>query len=223
MGRAETASTDLSHVQGSGAARVSGRALPRSFFERPSPVVARDLLGRVVESRTPDGRVRLRLVEVEAYAGEDDPASHAWRGPTPRTRVMYGPPGRAYVYFTYGMHWCLNLVCRPEGTASAVLLRAGEVLEGGDLVRERRGPRPEQRRLASGPANLAVALGVDGTWDGRSVVARGSGLRVLEGEPVADPDVVAGPRVGITRAVATPWRFLLAGNPCVSGSRRAGG
>jgi DNA-3-methyladenine glycosylase len=186
-------------------------------------VVARDLLGRMVESRTAGGRVRIRLVEVEAYAGEDDPASHAWRGPTPRTQVMYGPPGRAYVYFTYGVHWCLNLVCGGEGTAAGVLLRAGEVLEGDELVRGRRGPRPSERRLASGPANLAVALGVDGAWDGRSVVARGSALRVLEGEPVADGDVVAGPRVGITRAVGTPWRFHLAGNPCVSGPRRAGG
>jgi DNA-3-methyladenine glycosylase len=186
-------------------------------------VVARDLLGRMVESRTAGGRVRIRLVEVEAYAGEDDPASHAWRGPTPRTQVMYGPPGRAYVYFTYGMHWCLNLVCGGEGTASAVLLRAGEVLDGHDLVRERRGPRPSERRRASGPANLAVALGVDGAWDGRSVVARGTGLRVLEGEPVDDPAVAVGPRVGITRAVGTPWRFHVAGNPCVSGPRRTGG
>ena len=223
MGRAETAGTDPRQTNGSATSRVSGRPLPRSFFERPSPVVARDLLGRVVESRTLDGRVRVRLVEVEAYAGEDDPASHAWRGPTPRTQVMYGPPGRAYVYFTYGMHWCLNLVCGREGTASAVLLRAGEVLDGGDLVRVRRGPRPSERRLASGPANLAVALGVDGAWDGRSVVARGTGLRVLEGEPVAASDLAAGPRVGITRAVGTPWRFHVAGNPSVSGPRRAGG
>jgi len=205
------------------AATPVGRPLPRSFFDRPAPVVARDLVGRIVESRTSAGRVRVRLVEVEAYAGEDDAASHAWRGPTPRTQVMYGPPGRAYVYFSYGMHWCLNLVCEGEGRASAVLLRAGEVLEGVDAVRARRGPRPPDRRLASGPANLAVALGVDGAWDGLSVVARGSALRVLEGAPVGDADVVAGPRVGITRAVGTPWRFHVADNPCVSGPRRAGG
>lgn len=201
----------------------AGRRLPRSFYDRRPDVVARDLLGALVESRTDDGVVRVRLVEVEAYAGESDAASHAWRGPTPRTRVMYGPPGRSYVYFSYGMHWCLNLVCEGEGRASAVLLRAGEVLEGVDAVRARRGPRPPDRRLASGPANLAVALGVDGAWDGLSVVARGSALRVLEGAPVGDADVVAGPRVGITRAVGTPWRFHVADNPCVSGPRRAGG
>jgi DNA-3-methyladenine glycosylase len=185
--------------------------------------VARDLLGRLVESRTGEGRVLVRLVEVEAYAGEDDAASHAWRGVTPRTEVMFGPPGHAYVYFTYGMHWCLNLVCERPGRASAVLLRAAEVVEGADLVRARRGSRPPARRLATGPANLAVALGVDGAWDGLSVVARGAPLRVLAGDPVVDDDVVAGPRVGITRAVETPWRFAVAGNPCVSGPRRAGG
>ena len=223
MARAEAALTGAREGIRLPASRTPGRPLTRSFFERPAPVVARDLLGRTVESRTAGGRVLVRLVEVEAYAGEDDPASHAWRGPTPRTQVMYGPPGRAYVYFTYGMHWCLNLVCGGDGTAAGVLLRAGEVLEGDELVRSRRGPRPSERRLASGPANLAVALGVDGAWDGLSVIARGSALRVLEGEPVGDKDVVAGPRIGITRAVGTPWRFHLAGNPCVSGPRRAGG
>ena len=223
MGPAEAARTDVRQVVGPTPSRGSGRPLPRSFFERPAPVVARDLLGRVVESRTADGCVRVRLVEVEAYAGEDDPASHAWRGPTPRTEVMYGPPGRAYVYFTYGMHWCLNLVCERQGRASAVLLRAGEVIEGVEPARARRGPRPPDRRLASGPANLAVALGVDGAWDGRSVVAAGSGLRVLTGARVEDDQVAAGPRVGITRAVDTPWRFHLVGNPCVSGPRGAGG
>ena len=223
MGRAEVARTEASQGRGPVTSRGSGRPLPRSFFERSAPVVARDLLGCVVESRTADGRVRVRLVEVEAYAGEDDAASHAWRGPTPRTQVMYGPPGRAYVYFTYGMHWCLNLVCERQGRASGVLLRAGEVVEGVALARARRGPRPPDRRLASGPANLAVALGVDGAWDGRSVVAAGSTLRVLAGAGVADDQVVAGPRVGITRAVGTPWRFHVVGNPCVSGPRGAGG
>ena len=195
----------------------------RTFFARPSPVVARDLLGRHLQTTTPEGVVVVRLVEVEAYAGEDDPASHAWRGPTPRTSVMYGPPGHAYVYFSYGMHWCLNLVCEPEGRASAVLLRAGEVVSGLELVRRRRGPKAPARRLAAGPANLAVALGVDGGWDGLDVVARGARLRLRPGTPAADDEVVAGPRVGISRAADTPWRFHVAGNPHVSGMRRAGG
>ncbi len=195
----------------------------RAFFRRPSPVVARDLLGRVVVSTTPQGVVAVRLVEVEAYAGEDDPASHAWRGPTPRTQVMYGPPGHAYVYFSYGMHWCLNLVCEQEGRASAVLLRAGEVVAGEDLARHRRPAGTGFARLASGPANLAAVLGLDGSWDGVDVVPRGSALRLRPGRPVAEPDVVAGPRVGISRAADWPWRFHVAGNPCVSGSRRARG
>lgn len=195
----------------------------RAFFRRPSPVVARDLLGRVVMSTTPEGLVAVRLVEVEAYAGEDDPASHAWRGPTPRTRVMYGRPGHAYVYFSYGMHWCVNLVCEQEGRAAAVLLRAGEVVAGEELARSRRRPGTAHARLASGPANLAAVLGLDGSWDGIDVVARGSALRLRPGVPVADADVVTGPRVGVSRGAGTPWRFHVAGNPCVSAHRRTGG
>ncbi len=197
--------------------------LPASFFARPSDSVARDLLGCSLETRTPAGVVVVRIVEVEAYAGEDDPASHAWRGPTLRTEVMYGEPGRAYVYFTYGMHWCLNLVCEPRGRASAVLVRAGEVLQGEDVARLRRGPKPTRARLASGPANLAAALGVDGEWNDTDTTSSRSRLRVRPGAAVPDADVVVGPRVGISRAVDTPWRFSLSGNPCVSRPRRAGG
>jgi DNA-3-methyladenine glycosylase len=188
---------------------VRSRVLPRSFYARPAPEVARDLLGAHVESETPDGVVRVRLVETEAYAGEFDPASHAWRGPTPRTRVMYGPPGHAYVYFSYGMHWALNVVCGAEGTASAVLLRAGEVVAGLDLARSRRRPGTPDARLSSGPANLAACLGLDGSWDGRTVTAARGPLRLRSAEPVADAHVRAGPRVGISRAVDTPWRFVV--------------
>jgi len=195
----------------------------RAFFARPAEVVARDLLGRVLVSTSPSGVVGVRLVEVEAYAGEDDPASHAWRGPTPRTQVMFGPPGHAYVYFSYGIHWCLNLVCEREGRASAVLLRAGEVVEGESLARARRGERPSTVRLASGPANLASALGIDATWNGTDLLVPGAALRVERGQPVADADLLLGPRVGVSRAVETPWRFRVAGNPCVSAPRRAGG
>ena len=167
--------------------------------------------------------VGVRLVEVEAYAGEGDPASHAWRGPTPRTRVMYGPPGVAYVYLAYGMHWCLNAVCLGEGRASAVLLRGGEVIDGAGLARARRGARVPDRRLASGPANLAQALGLDGGWGGEPLTRAAGLLRIRAGLPVPDADVATGRRIGISRGVETPWRFHVAGNPHVSGPRRAGG
>jgi DNA-3-methyladenine glycosylase len=179
--------------------------------------VAPELLGCVIETETAEGLVSVRLTEVEAYAGEDDAASHAWRGPTPRTAVMFGPPGHVYVYFTYGMHWCANLVCASDGVAAAVLLRAGEVVEGEGLARLRRGPKPPARRLASGPANLAKALGLDGGWHGEDVTRARGRLRVRDGG--ARPEIVSGPRIGITRAVEVPWRFSTAGDPTVSSPR----
>ncbi|MFC6238610.1 DNA-3-methyladenine glycosylase [Longivirga aurantiaca] len=191
--------------------------LPRSFYARPADVVAPELLGCVVEAETAEGLVSVRLTEVEAYAGEDDAASHAWRGPTPRTEVMFGPPGHVYVYFTYGMHWCANLVCASDGVAAAVLLRAGEVVVGEPLARERRGAKPPGRRLASGPANLARALGLDGAWHGADVTRAAGRLRVRAGTPPLE--VSAGPRVGITRAVDVPWRFTIPGEPTVSAPR----
>jgi DNA-3-methyladenine glycosylase len=193
------------------------RVLPRSFYARPAEVVAPELLGCVIETETAEGLVSVRLTEVEAYAGEDDAASHAWRGPTPRTAVMFGPPGHVYVYFTYGMHWCANLVCASDGVAAAVLLRAGEVVEGEGLARLRRGPKPPARRLASGPANLAKALGLDGGWHGEDVTRARGRLRVRDGG--ARPEIVSGPRIGITRAVEVPWRFSTAGDPTVSSPR----
>ena len=193
------------------------RVLGRSFYARPAEVVAPELLGCVVEAETAEGLVCVRLTEVEAYDGEDDPASHAWRGPTPRTEVMFGPPGYVYVYFTYGMHWCANLVCASDGVAAAVLLRAGEVVAGEPLARDRRGTKPPGRRLASGPANLARALGLDSGWHGDDVTRASGRLRVRVGE--RPPEVLAGPRVGITRAVDVPWRFSVAGDPTVSSPR----
>lgn len=192
--------------------------LPRDFFDRPSPEVARDLLGSVLEHRTPDGLVAVRLTEAEAYAGEEDPASHAYRGRTARNATMYGDAGHAYVYFTYGMHYCINLVCLGPGTASAVLLRAGEVVEGVDLARRRR-RRARDRDLARGPARLCEALGVHRPHDGADVCDPTEPLRVREGVPVDPALVRTGPRTGVVAAKERPWRFYIEGEPYVSAYR----
>jgi DNA-3-methyladenine glycosylase len=165
--------------------------------------------------------VAVRLTEVEAYEGESDPGSHAFRGRTPRTEVMFGPPGRAYVYFTYGMHWCMNVVCGPDGLASAVLLRAGEVVEGIDLARERR-PRSSDRDLARGPARLTKALAVDGEYGGVDLLDPSSPITLVAGDPVNAAAIRVGPRVGVAGAGApTPWRFWIDGDPTVSVYRPA--
>jgi DNA-3-methyladenine glycosylase len=150
---------------------AGAEALPGEFFARPSVAVAPDLLGCVIAHETAEGVVAVMLTEVEAYAGESDPASHAYRGRTARNAVMFGPPGHVYVYFTYGMHFCMNLVCQAEHGASAVLLRAGRVIEGAPLAgtrRSRRAPRtpPREADLARGPARLCEALGVGRSRDG---------------------------------------------------------
>ncbi len=200
--------------------------ISRDFFDRPSVQVAPDLLGCVLEHQTAAGLVAVELTEVEAYAGEADPASHAYHGKTRRNAVMYGPPGHAYVYFTYGMHFCVNLVCLGVGTASAVLLRAGAVIEGEDLARARRtkprGARGETvvpfRDLARGPARLCQALDIDRSQDGADVCVTGSPLRV-RWPRARTPDrseIKAGPRVGIAQAAEVPWRFWLDGEPSVS-------
>jgi DNA-3-methyladenine glycosylase len=197
------------------------RPVPREFFDRPVLEVAPDLLGAVIEHRSPQGVVAVRLTEVEAYDGERDPGSHAFRGQTPRNAVMFGPPGHVYVYFTYGMHWCMNLVCGPEGLASAVLLRAGEVVVGEPLALARRTTAKSARDLARGPARLTVALGIDGTYDGADAADAASPLRVVTGW--SDPaSVRTGPRVGVSGDGAHhPWRFWLDGEPTVSTYRPA--
>lgn len=165
--------------------------------------------------------VVVRLTEVEAYAGTgEDPGSHAHRGPTPRNAVMFGPAGRAYVYFSYGMHWCLNVVSGPEGRAAAVLLRAGEVVEGLDLARVRR-PGVRDRDLCRGPARLCRTLGVDGAYDGKDLLDAASPLRLLLA-PTAPTGVLTGPRVGVAgEGATTPWRFWLPDEPTVSPYRAA--
>lgn len=197
------------------------RLLTPGFFDRPVLEVAPDLLGCVVEHRGAAGTVAVRLTEVEAYDGETDPGSHAFRGRTARNAVMYGPPGRVYVYFTYGMHWCMNLVCGPEGSASAVLLRAGEVVRGEDVALTRRTTARSPRELARGPARLCVALGVEGGHDGTDATDPSSPLRVLAGTPGAAV-VRSGPRVGVAGDGADhPWRYWLEGEPSVSAYRPA--
>jgi DNA-3-methyladenine glycosylase len=193
--------------------------LPRKFFGRPAVEVAPALLGCVLERETPDGVVAVKLTEVEAYAGAADPASHAFRGQTKRNAVMFGPPGHAYVYFTYGMHFCVNLVCLPEGTAEAVLLRAGAIIEGAALARKRRPAARTDTDLARGPARLCQALAIDRGLDGADVCDPASPLRVLANRPgrASGPGQVrCGPRVGVSGAAEVAWRFWIDGDPTVS-------
>ncbi|MFF7275579.1 DNA-3-methyladenine glycosylase [Streptomyces griseorubiginosus] len=192
--------------------------LTREFFDRPVLEVAPDLLGRLLVRTTPDGPIVLRITEVEAYDGQNDPGSHAYRGRTARNGVMFGPPGHVYVYFTYGMWFCMNLVCGEEGRASAVLLRAGEVLEGTELARKRRLSARNDKELAKGPARLATALGVDRALDGTDACTTGeTPLRVLTGRPVASDQVLSGPRTGVAgEGGVHPWRFWVANDPTVS-------
>jgi DNA-3-methyladenine glycosylase len=195
-----------------------GALLSRSSFDRPAPQVAPALLGRVLEHRTPDGVVSVALTEVEAYAGAVDPASHAYRGRTRRNAVMFGPPGHAYVYFTYGMHFCVNLVCLPAGTAEAVLLRAGAVIDGLPLARRRRVTSRAGTDLARGPALLCQALAIDRTQDGADVCDPASPLRILEAGPGGGGPrrVRSGPRVGVREGADVAWRFWIDGDPTVS-------
>jgi DNA-3-methyladenine glycosylase len=192
--------------------------LSRRSFARPATEVAPELLGHVLVRRLSDGRVlRARIVETEAYE-QDDPASHAYRGRTPRVRVMFGPPGHLYVYFTYGMHHCMNVVTGANGTGSAVLLRAAQPLDGMDRMSLHRGT-DRVLDLCRGPGRLAQAFDVDRSLDGADLV-RGSEIWI-ERDPAATASIVSsGPRVGIRVGTDRPWRFWIDG-PWVSVSRRA--
>jgi DNA-3-methyladenine glycosylase len=204
------------------------RRLGRAFFARSSLAVAPDLLGCVLVVDRAGGRVGVRLTEVEAYDGETDPGSHAFRGPTPRNQVMYGEAGHLYVYFTYGMHWCANIVCGPPGVATAVLLRAGEVVEGHDVARLRRPAAKTDRDLGRGPARLAQALALTRVDNGADLCAPlgDPGLPTqwaVRGRGSAGGQLRTGPRVGVSGAggdgAAYPWRFWLDGDPTVSAYR----
>jgi DNA-3-methyladenine glycosylase len=201
-------------------------SVDRTRLARPSYVVAPFLLGAVIVSEVGGERVAVRLSEVEAYHGADDPASHAYRGETNRNRVMFGPAGFLYTYFTYGLHWCANIVCGVEGQPTAVLLRAGEVVAGIEVARDRRRDPPRDRDLARGPARLASALGLGAAENGADLCSPRSAIR-LESMPRRRGAVCTGPRVGITVAVERPWRFWLDGDPTVSaykaGRRKSAG
>jgi len=198
----------------------STRRLPRSFFARPSPEVGPDLLGRILVRRLGDGRLlSARIVETEAYQ-EDDPASHSYRGRTNRTEVMFGPPGHLYVYFTYGMHHCMNVVTGSDGEGSAVLLRAAEPLEGVQEMVRRRGT-DDPRALCSGPGRLCQALGIARQENGLDLM-RGHELWLLEGSPVLPSGIDVGSRVGIRSGTEHPWRFSVHGDRFVSRVRAGG-
>ena len=192
-------------------------ALAASFYDRRTERVARDLLGAILRCVTPEGVAAGRIVETEAYLGEHDAACHAAAGRTARTEGLYGEPGTAYVYFTYGMHWCANAVTRRAGLPSAVLIRALEPLEGIALMRERRGPVGD-RDLANGPAKLCEALGITGALNG--VPLRRSPLTIHRGTAVPDRAVAVTPRIGISKAVDRPLRWVDIRSDCLSRPHR---
>jgi DNA-3-methyladenine glycosylase len=199
------------------------RRLTRVFYERNALAVARDLIGCIFVHDHPEGPVAVRLVETEAYRGPIDPGSHGYRGITPRTLVMYGPPGRLYVYFTYGMHYCANIVCAREGECEAVLLRAGEPLTGIETMRARRPRAHHDRTLASGPARLAQSLGISGAHNGESLL-RGGRLWCAEDDltqEFRDGEIAQTARVGLARGRGdeSPWRFVVPGHPHASRRR----
>ena len=186
--------------------------LPRLFYARDSRVVAPELLNKLLVRGERIGRI----VEVEAYCGPEDPGSHAFRGETPRNATMFGPPGRLYVYFTYGMHHCSNVVCGKEGEATAVLLRGLDVVDGLEEMRAAYpGSRPD-RDLCRGPARLCRAFGIDRSFDGADLVGGDRGLLVLD-DGTPPPEVPAvGPRIGLSAGAELPWRFSVPGAPGVS-------
>ena len=184
------------------------------FYDRATELVARDLLGAVLECTTPAGVTRGRIVETEAYLGPDDPACHAAAGLTVRTTHLFGPPGKSYVYLIYGMYWCFNAVTRERGHGAAVLVRAVHPIDGLELMRRRRPKATKERDLTNGPGKLCLAMGIDGSMNGLSL--RDGPVVLRAGEPVADADVDVTPRVGITLAADWPLRYLVRDDPFVS-------
>jgi DNA-3-methyladenine glycosylase len=196
-----------------------GRILSRDFYNRETEIVAQEMLGKIIEHTTPEGTTSAMIVETEAYIGEHDLACHAAAGRTKRTALLYGPPGFSYVYFIYGVHWCFNAVTRAEGLPSAVLVRAVEPVSGKSLMRLRRGAKPKEIDLTNGPGKLCEALGIDGAMNGVSLQRKP--LVIREGRTVSVDDIDVTPRIGISRAVDWPLRYIIRGNPYVSRFPRA--
>ncbi len=191
-----------------------GRALPRSFYERDTEIVAREMLGTVLECDTDEGRASGIIVETEAYLGEHDLACHAAAGRTARTEALYGPPGTSYVYFIYGMYWCFNAVTRAEDFPSAVLVRALEPLDGVALMHKRRPRIKSDADLTNGPGKLCTALGITGSMSERTLQRKP--IIVREGEPISDDRVEVTTRIGITKSADWPLRWIVKGNRYVS-------
>ena len=191
-----------------------GAPLPVAFYDRPTEIVARALLGCIIECTSDDGVTRARIVETEAYTGPEDPACHAAAGLTPRTEHLFGPPGMSYVYFIYGMYWCFNAVTRERGHGAAVLVRAGHPVDGLALMHRRRPAARRERDLTKGPGKLCMAMGIIGAMNGMSLRRRPIVLRA--GQPVQDGDVVVTPRIGISQAAEWPLRYFVRDDPYVS-------
>jgi DNA-3-methyladenine glycosylase len=199
--------------------------MPRALFESPPDIVARTVLGKMLVRRTGDALLVGRIVEVEAYFGDDDPAAHSAAGRTARNAVIFGPPGHAYVYFIYGMHSCLNISCEPTGQAGCLLVRALEPLQGLAQMAAGRGltAHAAPRLLTSGPGRLCQAFGITrATHNGMDLLSADSDLQ-LRDDGYETQKILATPRIGITKAADRPLRFLISGNPCVSGPARANG
>jgi DNA-3-methyladenine glycosylase len=197
-----------------------GRVLPRAFYQRETEIVAREMLGTVLECETEDGLASGIIVETEAYLGEHDLACHAAAGRTARTEALYGPPGTSYVYFIYGMYWCFNAVTREVDLPSAVLVRALEPLDGIALMHKRRPRIKNDVDLTNGPGKLCTALGIDGSMSGKSLHRKP--LRIREGEPVPDEKVEITTRIGITKCADWPLRWIVRGNRFVSRAKLSG-
>lgn len=197
-------------------------ALPPAFYARPTLEVARALLGKMLARRTDAGVAAGVIVEVEAYIAAVDAAAHGYGGPTPRTRSMFGPPGRAYVYRSYGMHFCLNVVTEPAGQAAAILIRALAPSRGLELMRERRGPAISDRDLCRGPGRLCQALAITLGEDDADLCGPDPLNLWITETPGAEsdsggPSIASSPRIGISKAVDLPWRFYIPGSRYVSG------
>lgn len=188
------------------------KPLAPEFYARDPLGLAPELLGKVVVAGDCSGRI----VEVEAYWGAQDPGSHGHRGPTPRNEVMFGPAGRLYVYFTYGMHWCCNVVAGDDGECAAVLIRALEPLSGIELMRERRGTKRRLADLCSGPAKLTQALAIDGSHRGVDLISGRGGVALFDDGTAPPDEIGCGPRIGLSHGVDLPWRFFVCDDPNLS-------